>query len=189
MVKSILQRLVFGTASAALIFTVLKASPTIAAIVSYDFTVDIDYGSLQGNQYNGFFRYQDESIPSNLTGRFFDITAFEFDFVNSAGLPTTYSADDASFPSVYFINGVFEGLSIEAQVNSNVFFEFESEPIVFDEFFYIIYPLPTSQFGGGSVTYNRREEPATSVPEPVASFGLSIFGMSFLLKKCLHKAK
>jgi hypothetical protein len=189
MVTSILQKLVFGTASAALVFTVLKASPTIAAIVSYDFTVDIDYGSLQGNQYNGFFRYQDESIPSNLTGRLFDIiTEFEFNFVNSDGLPTTYSADDAFFTSAYFSNGLFEGLSIEAEVN-NVFFEFESEPVVLDEFLYTIYPLPTTQFGGGSVTYNRTEEPATSVPEPVASFGLCILGMGFLLKKVSTQGK
>jgi hypothetical protein len=161
MATSILQRFVLGTAIAALSLTVLKAKPTMAAIVSYDFTVNIDSGPFQDNQYNGFFRYQDELIPSNLTGLLFDIiTEFEFNFVNSDGLPTTYSADDVFFTSAYFRNGFFEGLSIEAEVK-NVFFEFESVPVVFKEFFYTIYPLPTDKFGTGSVSYNRRDEPVS----------------------------
>jgi hypothetical protein len=182
-VRNVLQRLALATASAALSLVVLEARSALAAIVTYDFAVDIDSGPLQSRQYNGFFRYQDEAVPPDLTGSLFDvITEFEFNFVNSAGVPTTYTADDVFFTGAYFSNGLFEGLNIEAEVN-NIFFEFESEPIVLNEFYYVINPLPTDQFGNGSVTYNRREEPATSVPEPVASLGLSIMGMSFLVKK------
>jgi hypothetical protein len=170
-----------------LCLTVLKATPTIAAIVSYDFTVDIDSDPFQGNQYNGFFRYLDEPIPSNLTGRLFDIiTEFEFSFINSAGLPTTYSADDVFFTSIYFSNGLFDGLDIEAQVN-NVLFTFDSVPIVLEEFSYTILPLPTDQFGSGSVTYNRREEPATSVREPASLAGLLAFGALAVGSTLKHK--
>jgi hypothetical protein len=57
-------------------------SPVDAAIISYDFTVDIDSGSLLGNSYTGFFSYDDASVtPTGFSSA--DLTNFAFDFLGS----------------------------------------------------------------------------------------------------------
>ncbi len=58
------------------------ANPAQAAIITYDFSVDIKEGLLTGNTYTGFFSYDDESQPVGFgygSEEFF-LTDFEFNF-------------------------------------------------------------------------------------------------------------
>jgi hypothetical protein len=162
-------------ATTVLSFTSLEASSTLAAAINtYRFTVDISSGSLQGNQYNGFFRFENVALPPDFTGSLFGlITDFEFSFINSAIALTTYTEDDLSVAGVFFSNGLFSGLEIEAREGLDVFFEINSEPIADPEFFYNFLPLPTTQFGFGSVTYNSLRE---TVSEPTSSLSLLVLG-------------
>lgn len=63
----IYQKLAAATAGAALSLVVSKATPTQAATITYDFTLTLTsgVGALQssvGNQYSGFFSYDDSQI-------------------------------------------------------------------------------------------------------------------------------
>jgi hypothetical protein len=185
MVTSILQRLAVATAGTVLSLTVLQ-SPTLAAFITYDFTLTIFSDPFQGNQYEGFFRYDDAALTPAFTGTLFNqITEFEFNFLNSVGAPTTYATDDLIRNGLYFSNGLFSGLEVEKREGNNVSFDFNTEPVALEDFLFTLGPLPTNRFGRGSVRYNLREEPVTSVPEPEAALSLTVLGLGFLGGKVL----
>jgi hypothetical protein len=188
MATNILQRLAVATAGTALSVTVLQASPTLAASITYDFTVTIFSDWFQGNQYEGFFRYDDAALTPDFTGTLFNqITEFEFDFLNSVEVLTTYRTDDLIRNGLYFRNGLFSGLEVEKRAGTNVSFDFNAEPVILEDFLFTLGPLPTIRFGRGSVRYNLREEPATSVPEPETALSLTVLGLGFLGRKALSR--
>lgn len=61
MADNFLGKLAVATAGAALSLAVMGAQPAGAATITYDFTVGVTSGPLTGNQYSGFFSYDDAS--------------------------------------------------------------------------------------------------------------------------------
>lgn len=75
-------KLAVTTVGIALSFTIMEPRPVKAATITYDFTVDVTSGQLSGNQYSGFFSYDDSSPSSSsrLLFSVFDETEFNFEF-------------------------------------------------------------------------------------------------------------
>ncbi|WP_017720151.1 PEP-CTERM sorting domain-containing protein [Kamptonema formosum] len=86
MADSFLGKLAVATAGAALSLAVMGAQPAGAATITYDFSVGVTSGPLTGNQYSGFFRYDDAttSRAGELILPYFEISDFYFDFVNTS---------------------------------------------------------------------------------------------------------
>ncbi len=86
MADKCLQKLAVAAAGAALSLAVMEAQPAGAATITYDFTVGVTSGPLTGNQYNGFFSYDDSSTSSagELLLPYFQVSDFNFEFVNTS---------------------------------------------------------------------------------------------------------
>ncbi|MBD2040008.1 PEP-CTERM sorting domain-containing protein [Microcoleus sp. FACHB-672] len=103
MFTNLYQKLAIATAGTALSLFALEVTPAEAAIITYDFTVDITSGHLSGNQYNGFFSYDDTatSAAGEPLEPYFDVTEFNFDFANTAfqqqGQNRTYTKSDVRY--------------------------------------------------------------------------------------------
>ncbi|GET40261.1 PEP-CTERM sorting domain-containing protein [Microseira wollei] len=93
MANSIYQKLALATAGTVLSLAVMETASVQAATITYDFTVNITDGPLLGNQYSGFFSYDDTSpsatsLPVDYSSPsfrsplvpVFDVTEFNFDF-------------------------------------------------------------------------------------------------------------
>ena len=105
MANSICQKLALATAAVALSLAGIEAYPAQAAIITYDFTVNITSGPLLGNQYGGFYSYDDTSpsatsLPVDYTSPsfvsplvpVFDVTQFNFSFLGK-----TYTKSDLRY--------------------------------------------------------------------------------------------
>ncbi|MBD1940138.1 PEP-CTERM sorting domain-containing protein [Microcoleus sp. FACHB-68] len=103
MFTNLYEKLAIATVGTALSLFALEVTPAGAATITYDFTVDITSGPLSGNEYNGFFSYDDTatSEAGELQEPFFDVTEFNFDFVNTAlqqqGQNRTYTERDLRY--------------------------------------------------------------------------------------------
>jgi PEP-CTERM motif len=209
MANSICQKLAFTTAAAALSLAGLEAYPAQAAIITYDFTVDITSGPLLGNQYNGFFSYDDAS-PSgagNLLIPYFDVTEFNFDFPQRTNTPSQLFIDGRVFPFSFPLR--FTGGTIVTDPSGRIvliprggelqsfgfstfnpfrppfpgFFTLIGSPSSLS-FFYQLLFNPGEPFSGtGSGTVSLRTTPPTAVPEPSTIVGLSMLGLGWLLRK------
>lgn len=213
MANSIYQKLALATAGTVLSLTAINTSSVQAAIITYDFTVNITSGSLLGNQYNGFFSYDDAS-PSgagNLLLPFFYITEFNFDFPQRTNTPSQLFIDGRVFPNSLPLR--FKGGTIVTDSSGQIvliprggelqnfgFSTFNPFRPPFSGFFTLIgsstglffaYQLPFNpdepfRIGFGSGTVSQRPTPTpppTSVPEPGTVFGLSMLGFGWLLRK------
>ncbi|GET37470.1 hypothetical protein [Microseira wollei] len=181
------KKLAVTTASVALSCTAIEANPAQAAVFNYDFTVNITSGFLIGNQYSGSFSYDDASPKTSFGGyRPFD---FNFNFEGK-----TFSESDLQI-DVGGYGGFFpnEGL-VTASIG---LYDFPPKPEDFPKIIFLksdfysyqgdcVGSVCTDDLGRasfGTVTYNLRSTPPTSVPEPSAVGGLMFLGLSSLLLK------
>jgi PEP-CTERM motif len=207
MANSIYQKLALATAGAALSLAAMEANPANAAIITYDFTAKVTGGSLAGNSYNGFFRYDDTafSFPSRVGKPYFSVTEFNFEFAG-----TTFTQRDLRFDcrileicgtSLFIPGGEFITTSEGAPIGQiprggtpsliffqNVgfmgFFPITERPLF--SFFgglnggFFAYQLPGEMptINSGSVTYLLRTTPT---PPPISVPEPStVFGLSML---------
>jgi len=159
--------------------TVLATQTVKAAIVTYDFQVSIDFGTLLGNSYNGNLSYED----STLTG-----ISDEFIGLNSFSLPfqgTTYTlADDFGATADFNLNN-FVGATFFA---SNTTISLTSGNLtsnINDAFF--AYDFGAGDQGTGTITYTKIS-PIPAVPEPSTILGsLTAIGLGISLKNKLRQ--
>ena len=180
------QKLIFTTASVVLSLAVLEATSTHAVVLTYNFTVNITSGSLLGQEFEGFFSYDDSAIEeSQLT----PVLSFSFDFLGN-----TYTETDgvSVVPNFELETVDYTGLNL-FKVWSNP----PSSPISAFSFnpngysFYYWDDLYNTGYGlspidsYGSVAYALRStEPQQDVPEPQPVVGLTFIGIgSWLLKR------
>lgn len=213
MANSIYQKLGFAIAGTVLSLAVMETGSVQAATITYDFNVNITSGPLLGNQYSGFFSYDDAS-PSgagNLLLPYFDITEFNFEFANRTYTRSDLRYDCRVFPGCLPLQ--FSGGEVVTEPSGQVvliprggelvrfaFSTFNPFRPPFPGFFTLIggqtglgftYQLPFNPgepftIGSGSGTVSRRPTtppPPTSVPEPGTVFGLSMLGFGWLLRK------
>ena len=207
----IYQKIAVAAAGAALSLVVIEATPADAATITYDFTVDVTRGSLAGNQYSGFFSYDDTSIspgPSTLLP-YFDVTEFNFQFADqtytrnnlrfdcrqiSTCVPLTITGgeiitDLSTRPFTFLIprggtlsNFQFGNVSMMGFPNSTSQPLFQLFANPANSFF--VYQLPGEGFaipGSGSVTYAVRPQ---AVPESDTVLGIGVLGFfGWFLKK------
>jgi PEP-CTERM motif len=212
MANSIYQKLALATAATVLSLAVMETASVQAAIITYDFTVNITSGSLLGNQYSGFFSY-DESAPSSFTRfgfiPYFQVSDFSFDFFGK-----TYTENDVRYnnpraeqyppfsylrfanprpivnnPAYFLPGGELDQVKFYLTDVSSIFGG--------GSYFINLYPnstfsflffdrVPTNIISSGAGTWKytlRKEPPSTSVPEPGTVFGLSVLGLGWLLRK------
>lgn len=132
--------------------------------MTYDFEVSIDFGSLVGETYSGFFEFDDSGLRG-IGEEFLSVsnTSFDFDGLN-------YSETDG-FPEVLFFDGDLLGLSF-----STAGFSFIPGFFDLNEAFFA-YDIPGQGNGTGDVTYTLRPDtPVASTPEPTAVFSLLALG-------------
>ncbi|MFB2977072.1 PEP-CTERM sorting domain-containing protein [Microseira sp. BLCC-F43] len=181
------KKLAVTTASVALSCTAIEANPAQAAVFNYDFTVNITRGFLVGNQYSGSFSYDDASPKTSFGGyRPFD---FNFDFEGKNFTESDLQIDVGGYGG-FFPN---EGL-VTASIG---LYDFPPKPEYFPKIIFLRSWMgqPALFYGYvqdcsssacpegsyGTVTYNLRSNPPTSVPEPSTVGGLMFLGLSSLL--------
>ena len=187
-----------GTVSVgvALSLAFTEANQAQAAIVNYEFKVNITEGPLIGQVYTGFFSYDDESEPVGFgygSEEFF-LTEFGFDFdgVEYTLDDVTCQYTDVCVPGItppFWVGGVFPQWgkdSLALRTKSPVGFEFgpsiflESQP----EFEYGNVGSGVGVFSG-DVTY-------TIVPEPTSTLSflaIGTLGAASTLKRQLKPSK
>ncbi|MEQ8753844.1 MAG: PEP-CTERM sorting domain-containing protein [Coleofasciculus sp. G1-WW12-02] len=177
------QKLAIVTAGLALSFAAIEANSAQAAIITYDFTVDVTTGLLTDTQYQGFFSYDD----STLTGSGVESVgiaeglSISFDFLGVTYTEADDNLVDFGFPFVEFNQGSLVGLQYTVS-NGAIFSIFGDNPTGLgggDEFNYI--DETSFEVGNGNVTYSLRP-PSASVPEPSAVLGLGILGFGWLVR-------
>jgi hypothetical protein len=150
-----------------------------AAQLTYDFTVDIDSGSLQGQTFSGFFRFEE----SSLTGNGFESVALttnnngevSFEFNN-----TLYTQNDDPFdPTAEFNNNQLLGLSYVVPDT----FSFELDFFNQQAYFYTA-PSATGNDGAGDVSFSLRDSNAEPIPEPTTVVGSALaLGMGAFFRR------
>lgn len=177
------QKLAVATAGVALSFATIEANSAQAAIITYDFTVDVTTGSLTDTQYQGFFSYDDSTLTASGVESvgIAEGLSISFDFL---GVTYTEADDDLvdfGFPLVEFNQGSLVGLQYTVS-NNAIFSIFGDNPNGLgggDQFNYI--DETSFEVGNGSVTYSLRPA-SVSVPEPSAVFGLGVLGFGWLVR-------
>lgn len=189
MTSNIVKSSAVATTGAAMSLAAIKANPTQAATVTYDFTVYVTSGSLSGQQFEGFFSYKN----STLTGiGSEEIGVKEGLFVRFELLGVTYTeASDFNsplYPRVLFENGSLAGLDFEvfnSQVSYQLIRDFDKKSSCFT---YRLADEATLRTGSGTVTYSLRENSPTPVPEQDTVEDLSVPGFDWLLKGNIDRA-
>lgn len=179
------QKLIFATASVVLSLAVLEAAPTHAVVFTYDFTVNITSGSLFGQEFEGFFSYDDSAVEeSQLT----PVLSFSFDFLGN-----TYTETDgvSIVPNFEFESVDYTGLDffkvLSSPVSSPVSaFSFNPNGSSFyywDDLYNTDYGLSLQDSYGSVVYALRSTEPQQEVPEPSLVPGLAFIVMGSLLAR------
>lgn len=182
------QKLALATTAAILSFAVVGTKTAQAAIISYDFTVDVTSGSLNGSQPSGSFSYDD----STLTGSGLETLGVDKGLsVSFNFLGKTYKEiDDIEFPEyplVQFQDRKLLGLNFTAYSPSSQFFGIGDTvdlsagligPGGGNVFAYNTNGSSNQFEGVGKVTYSARP-----VPEPASVAGIGALGLGFLLQK------
>jgi hypothetical protein len=194
----IYQKLAVATAGAALSLVVSEATPTQAATITYDFTLTLTsgVGALQssvGNQYSGFFSYDDSQIyfsdprfgglgyityPTDFSLNFNNINYTETNlFPYTRGRGGTFLEFNNSGESFQLVNFWLAASNPETPGGFNLSI-YEGGGF--------LYTGDDGQ-GSGTMTYELSAEP---VPEPSTVFGigvLSFFGWFLKKKKASSK--
>jgi hypothetical protein len=128
--------------------------PATAAIVNYNFSVELTSGPLAPKTFSGSFAFDDAAPPTPGFGGedLYELSAFSFDF---AGVP--YALGDLDYGDAVFLAGQFIGLEA-----GNAAFSFlpatgGSPPLFPPAFFYVIGP---QQSGDGNPSFVQVPEPA-----------------------------
>lgn len=180
-------------AGVALSLVLTEANPAQAAIVSYDFSVDIKQGPLTGNTYTGFFSYDNQSEPVGFGygSEEFYLTEFEYDFngVNyTLDKPIVVPGGLQVVRRPFFVSGNFNP-AIEPTLVGGT--ETNGSSGYRDWFFgESVFAPGQNEFEyrqdgpspfRGDVNYVLREP--TQVPEPANAVALSLLGLGMLLTK------
>lgn len=150
--------------------------PSQAATITYDFTVTPDSGPLAGNNYSGFFSYDDSTL-TGIGDEFLpqsEITTINFNFEGN-----TYTLADALSAGVQFLDGTFLGLSYSTDIK----FAFEPGLFTLSEAFFS-YDIEEGA-GFGDIQYTLRSGNGVT-PEPsslMALGGLALTGLIKIIKK------
>ena len=185
-----LKTITVATTGAALGLAALDTTPAQAAIITYDFTVE-----LNSELFPGFFSYDDAAPAENLGyGLEIAVTDFEWEFLGVTytdenvgrriprdlpnALPDPLGVGVIVQPADFYLGQPFNpyqtlpGLDFGVAGQGNSLTRIEGN--LFD-----------SLAGRGSVSYTLRsqEPPVTSVPEPASVAGLSLLGFGWLLKE------
>jgi hypothetical protein len=173
------KNLVLATFATAISVAVMDIAPTQAAIINYNFTVDVTSGDNPG-QYFGSFRYDDSTL-TNIDSETIGVEnglALKFNY-----LGTTYTEKDDidydSFPIVSFNNGTLLGLSYFVADKFAIAADANNLDLGGDKFFTVRNSVNTTQVG--TVKY-------TQVPEPVTIGGTAIATLMGLWLKQKKKA-
>lgn len=177
---SLAKNLVLTSVATAISVAAISIKPTQAAVINYDFTVDVTSGDNPG-QYSGSFRYDD----STLTNTGFEKIGTERGLaVVFNYLGNTYTEKDdidyANFPIVSFNNGVLQGLNYWVADKFAFGDDIDNNPDIGGTKFYTInQSVNATQVG--TVRY-------TQVPEPLTVGGTAIAGIMGLWLKRKQKA-
>ena len=135
----------------ALAISILAAAPAPAAVVDFEFTVDIGSGTLVGETFAGSFSYEGNDV-GGVGDEFVDLLSFEFDYQGIG-----FGVDDAIAEAVFF-DGEFLGLSYIVGFPAPVSFSFIPGFFSVDEAFFA-YEDPFGD-GDGSIAYAQVSEPS-----------------------------
>jgi hypothetical protein len=185
------------TAATVLGSVIAQSNPAQAAIITYDFNVTLNSGPLSGNNYTGFFTYDDSALAGNLDPGDPPIyipastVSFNFDGVN-------YNQNDFSpgfEPEIKFIpsfssepfNLSWDYVNPAPPADSVRGFQFlgflNGPP---GEFFYTYVPAVDQpgredNEGYGSASFTFRSSQA--IPEPATILGTTLFGLALGWKR------
>ncbi len=173
------KNLVLATVATAISITAIAVKPTQAAIINYEFTVDVISGDNPG-QYFGSFRYDD----STLTNTGIEAIGTENRLALAFNyLGNTYTEKDdtdyANFPIVSFNNGSLLGLNYWVADKFAIAGDLSNPDVGGNKFYGINQSVNTRQLG--TVKY-------TQVPEPLTIGGTAIAGVMGLWMKRKKKA-
>ena len=132
------QKLAVAAAGLSLSFTTVKAIPAQAALLKYDFTVNIPeipslVQPLAGSAGSVFFTYDDTATPvfDPFGSSFVGVIDLEFNFLGntftaSDNVGVASGISDIPFPSVGFKDGVLQGLNyvVTSTISKNIGFLF-----------------------------------------------------------------
>ncbi len=174
----VFQKLAVVTAYAVLWFATVETNPTQAASVTNQFSVDINQGSLSGQNFSGSFNYDDMLLTGNGLEVISPIQGLT---VNFRFLEQTFTESDDfffnGFPVAQFNNGRVVGLNYFV-ANDALDFRFSNQ-FSGEGGTFFAYNIGSAgnltDSGTGTVTY--------SIPEPSTAYGLGILGLGLLLGK------
>jgi hypothetical protein len=162
--------------STVLAFGSLVAAPVLveAAIIPYDFEVNINFGPLLGNIYNGSLSYDELATGVTDPGGFISLPLSDFAFTF---LGTNYTEADDPTSTVDVTNpGLsFLGLNYSVSDFSTVSGAFTLN-LADSSFNYTI----NGSGGTGTITYRLS---SSAIPEPSLVLGFVSLGLGALLKK------
>lgn len=177
---------------------IINSGSTLAATVTYDFTVENLTGKLAGNTYSGYLQY-DDSLPENqITGNGGEYInssegglKFYFDFLGNTFRETD---DDSNRTLIGFKDGKIDYLYYRIESDEydyfNIGYDFnfisyrtdKFNKFHIDDFGYLI-DDPNGGGGHGDVVFTRRDSGYTSIPEPSSLIGIGVITSGLLLKK------
>lgn len=176
--SNLFQKFIFSTSTIASI-VLTNVDNAHGTLITYDFDVSIDSGSLTGETYTGFFNYDDSGLTSS-GEEFIPVLSLNFNFLGE-----NYTKDDeVANTEVLFFDGELLGLSYNTDIFSVIpgFFD------ISESFF--VYDTLVEGTGAGDILYSLRDSSA-SVPEPGSIFSLFALGIisSAITKKNNNKAE
>lgn len=183
---------------------IISSGSTLAATVTYDFTIENLTGKLKGNTYHGYLQY-DDSLPDNhIEQQGFDsITSsdgslkFSFNFL---GNNFNETHDDFDRTTLIFHNGKIDSLYYRLESDEYDYFDigylFTFNSYNTDEFgnfytadFSYLIDGIDGDAGDGDIVFTRRNSGYTSIPEPNSLIGIGAITSGLLLKKSKENKK
>ena len=174
--NSSIKQLALATGSIA-VMAAIGVAPASAAIVSYNFDINVDSGLFTEQTFSGSLSFDDASLTG--TGsESVEIESLSLDFFG-----TVYTEADLEVtPDVEFLDGELLGLSLSSEDFESldgVFFEINQES------FY--YAISSSELeGNGSIDYTFVEdgpENVASTPEPASLLALGVVGLAIARRR------
>ena len=145
--------------------TAIEATSVSAATINYNFTVDVDGGSLAGQTFTGSFSFDDAGITG--TGEeTVDFTSFSFDFQGEE-----FDENDNIFgEGVVLIDGSFAAIGFDAGTEFNFVPNTFFDPV--ETTFGYDFGDGNPGFGDVTFTIDDSEPEPNAVPEPATVIGL-----------------
>ena len=169
------------TATAIISATLLGNQTVKAATVAYNFQVNIDFGALKGNTYNGNFTYNNATLIGVSTETT-PLSTFNLLF---NGNSYTQSDDPTSVAS--FLNGTFLGIDYAVTPPPSPTFVSGTINASDASFFYDLGTGTSGSQGTGVITYSPI---SAAVPEPLTILGsLTALGLGNSFKRRLVSKK